>query len=100
MIDRDELFARAATADDDLLAAQLVEVEGVQRLAALHQDVVRDVDDVVDRLVDLERAVLRFFRKTVWRRSMSHCGEGPALTLRITQATYCGRGPRTRWSPT
>ena len=36
-------------ADDDLAAVELVEIEGVQRLAAFHEDVVGDIDDVVDR---------------------------------------------------
>jgi hypothetical protein len=36
-------------ADDDLLPADQLRVERVERLAALEQDVVGDVDDVVDR---------------------------------------------------
>ena len=36
-------------ADDDLPAGEPGQIEGVQRLAALHQHVVGDVDDVVDR---------------------------------------------------
>ena len=49
VVDGQERFALAGLADDDSSALQTGQVEGVQRLAALHQHIVRDVDDVVDR---------------------------------------------------
>jgi hypothetical protein len=48
-VDGDDLLARRRPADDDLLPAHELRVERVKRLAGLEQDVVRDVDDVVDR---------------------------------------------------
>ena len=42
-------LAGRGTADDDLRPAELGVIEGVQRLAALHEHVVGDVHDVVDR---------------------------------------------------
>jgi hypothetical protein len=49
LVDGDDLLTRLAAADDDAPLGELVEVEGVQRLAAFQQHVVGDVDDVVDR---------------------------------------------------
>ena len=63
-------------ADDDLPAGQLGQVEGVQRLAALHQHVVGDVDHVVDRPRCRPSA----------SRSTSQAGLGPTFTPRITRA--------------
>ena len=48
-VDECQLLAGPGAADDDAPSAELVEVEGVQRLAHLQHDVVRYVDDVVDR---------------------------------------------------
>ena len=45
-------------ADDDLLPAAASQIERVQRLAAFHQDVVRDVDNVVDRRLPNRRQPL------------------------------------------
>ena len=47
-VERGQALALAREAHDDR-AAQAVGVEGVQRVAELEHDVVRDVDDVVDR---------------------------------------------------
>ena len=49
VVDGLDRLAGARRADDDLRPAELVVVEGVQRLAALHEHVVGDVYDVVDR---------------------------------------------------
>ena len=49
MVNRLDRLARLGLANDDLGALELGEVERVKWLATLHQDVVRDVDDVVDR---------------------------------------------------
>ena len=81
MVDRCELLAGLCLANDDPVAAQLVEVECMERLPALHHDVVGDVDDVVDRLVS---------RETVWSRSIIQVGDGPTFTPRTTRAMYCG----------
>src|SRR5262249_33965118 len=44
-----QLLALSRPTDDDFAAAQLVVVEGVDRVAPLQHDEVGDVDDVVDR---------------------------------------------------
>ena len=49
VVDRLERLARPGLADDDLAAVKLRQIESVQRLAALHEHVVGDVHDVVDR---------------------------------------------------
>jgi hypothetical protein len=46
-IERDEGLALGGVAHDDA-AVELGEVEGVQRLAHLHEDVVGDINEVVD----------------------------------------------------
>ena len=48
-VQRDHLLARERLAHDDVAVGDLPPVEGMQRLAVLQQDVVRQVDDVVDR---------------------------------------------------
>src|SRR5437773_4834016 len=48
-VQRDDRFARFGASDDDRRPTQLGEIEGVQRLVELEQDVIRRVDDVVDR---------------------------------------------------
>ena len=46
-----DLFACRGAAHDDLFTREVGEVKGVHRLTELGQDIVRDIDDGVDRLV-------------------------------------------------
>ena len=48
-VERPERFALFGAADDDLAVVQAGVIERVHRLAVLEHDVVRDIDDVVDR---------------------------------------------------
>ena len=48
VVDSFNLFALHGAAHLDLVAVELVHVETVERLAHVHQDEVRDIDDVVD----------------------------------------------------
>ena len=48
MVNGFNLFALHGAADLNLVAMQLVHVKAVERLANVHQNEVRDVDDVVD----------------------------------------------------
>ena len=48
-VERPDALALFRAADPELLAGELVQIEGVHRLAELEQHVVRHVDDVVDR---------------------------------------------------
>ncbi len=63
-VERAELLAVAAAADDDVVARDVVVVEGVQRLPQLEHHVVRDVDDVVDRtLLERDQPLLQPLRR-------------------------------------
>ena len=48
-VERGERLVLARAADDDLAALDIAIIEGVHRLAVFDHDIVRDVDDVVDR---------------------------------------------------
>ena len=73
-------------ADDDLPAGELRQVEGVQRLAALHQHVVGDVDHVVDRRDADRRQPLRRATpgsgRSSRRESPGPCSAGKARGIR------------------
>ena len=49
MIDRFDLLTVLRPSYDDAISGELVKIKCVQRLAAFHQNIVRDVDNVVDR---------------------------------------------------
>ena len=48
VVDRFNLFALDGAADLDLVPVELVHIKAVERLTNVHQDEVRDIDDVVD----------------------------------------------------
>ncbi len=48
MVDRDKLLFRAGRTHDDFISADLRKIKCVQRLTALHHDVIRNVDHIVD----------------------------------------------------
>ena len=58
MIDGDDLFFRFGLAHDDLATGQFSKVKRMQGLAALEHYIVGDVDNVIDRLIGRNRAVL------------------------------------------
>ena len=47
LVDGADFFAGGSAADDDLLAIEFVEIEGVEWLTAFEHNVVGDVDDVI-----------------------------------------------------
>ena len=49
MIDGEEFFFWRSGTHDDLIAANLLQVESMQRLATFHHHVVGNIDDIVDR---------------------------------------------------
>src|SRR5439155_24755410 len=59
VVERGELLRVMGAADDDVVSGDAIIVEGVQRLAELEHDVVRDIDNVVDRpLAERDQALL------------------------------------------
>jgi hypothetical protein len=48
LVDGADFLAGECAAYDDLVVFEVIEVEGVERLAAFEHDVVGDVDDVID----------------------------------------------------
>ncbi len=47
-VQRCQLFVQPGATDDDLTALQLIRIEGMQRMAQFHHDVIGHVRDVVD----------------------------------------------------
>ena len=63
-IEGNEFLSLASIANMDLVALDLVCIEGVKRLSALMEHEVRDIDDVVNRTqTDSEQAVLEPIRR-------------------------------------
>ena len=88
-----ELLSRPRPPDDDLPAAQRVEIEGVERIAEGEHHVVRDVDDVGDRA----HAGSRDPRLEPRRRGRDcHVAEEPADVARAALVVLDGHVGRLR----
>ena len=48
MVDGQERLSSSRFANDNLSVCQFGKVKDMKRLTALHEDIVRDVDDIVD----------------------------------------------------
>src|SRR5689334_967331 len=63
-IERFELFSLTCETDDDLTALKQIEIEGVGRMAHLHQRVVGRVSSVIDAVVVFDQQA---FENMLWR---------------------------------
>ncbi len=93
VVERDDLLAVGGAAHDEATALDAVQIEGVQRLAGQQHDVVRDVDDVVDRALAAGHQARLQPRR---RRADRHVREGARGEARAEVGRFDGDLDRDR----
>ncbi len=81
VVDRCDLLARCRQAHDDLVAGELVGVEGVGWVAKFQHDIIRDIDVVIDRPQSgCDETALEPARRRLDRHILKEgVGEAPAM---------------------